>query len=150
MCCPVPHVVPQTPAALQVAFAPPGQGVHETLSWVPQVSTSELATHAPPQRWKPVLQVNPQVPLVQVRTAFAWVGQAVQLVPHESTLVFDEQVVGFVAGQAWKPVLQARPQVGVAPVQVGLPFAGSGQAVQDMPQALTLVLPLATQELPQR
>lgn len=86
---------------------------------------------------------------MQVRVALAWTGQTVQLAPHASGLVLDEQVVGFTAGQAWKPLLQARPQVGVAPVQVGLPLGGSVQAVQDKPQAVTLVLLFATQELPQ-
>jgi hypothetical protein len=51
MCMSVPHVVPQTPADEQVAFAPPGQGVHDVLSWVPQVATAELATHCPLHRW---------------------------------------------------------------------------------------------------
>lgn len=85
--------------------------------------------------------------------ALARVGQTVQLAPHASGLVFDEQVVGFVAGHAWKPVLQASPQTGVAPAegaaQVGLPLGGSVHAVHDMPHALTLVLLFATHELPQ-
>lgn len=99
ICDPVPQVVPQTPAALQVAFAPPGQGV-QAPSWVPHVATAEFETHWPLHRWYPSSHSNPQVPFTQVRTAFARVGQGVQLVPHESTLLFDEHVVGFAVGQA--------------------------------------------------
>lgn len=150
VCESAPHEVPQTPASLQVALSPPGHAVHETLSVVPQVSTSEFATQTPPQRWKPGLQVNPQVPPVQVLTAFGWTGHGVQLAPHEFTLPFAEHVVGLAVGQPWNPVAQASPQVGGVPAQVGPPFAGSGQTVQELPQEFTLVLLLATQVLPQR
>jgi hypothetical protein len=155
VCEPAPQSVPQTPAALQVAVAPPGQGVHDTLSTVPQVATAELATHAPLQRWKPALHWKPQTPAaLQVRTALACAGHGVQLVPHESGLLLDRHKLGFVAGQAWNPVLQLTPQVGVAPVvaavQVGLPLAGSVHAMQDVPHELTLVLLSATQVVPQR
>lgn len=72
-----------------------------------------------------------------------------QVAPQASALVFDAQVVGLVAGQAWKPVLQARPHTGTAPAegaaQVGLPLAGSAQAVHELPHEVTLVLLLATQ-----
>ena len=148
MCESAPHDVPHTPAELQVALAPPGQGVHAP-SAVPQVATSESATHTPEHRWNPSLQLNPQAPLVQVRTAFATVGQGVQLVPQEFTLVLDKHIVGLVAGQAWKLVLQASPHVGVAPAdgaaQVGPPLAGSAHAMHEVPHELTLVLLLATQ-----
>lgn len=51
VCESAPHEVPQTPASLQVAASPPGQGMlHDTLSTVPQVATSELATQAPAHR----------------------------------------------------------------------------------------------------
>lgn len=95
-----PHEVPQTPAVLHVAAAPPGQGIlHDTSSTVPQVSTSEFATHTPLQRWNPELQVNPQVPAVQVRIALGWAAQGVQLDPHESTLLLARHMVGLAAGQ---------------------------------------------------
>jgi hypothetical protein len=139
MCEPAPQVVPHTPAALHVALVPPGQAEHETLSTVPQVSTAELATHAPLHRWKPWLHENPQTPAaLQVRTAFGCAAHGVQLAPHESTLVFDaHRLPPPVTGQAWKPALQDTPQTGAAPAlgaaHVGLPLAGSGHGVHEVP-----------------
>jgi len=121
---------------------------------MPQVDV--LATQAPLHSLKPVLQVNPQALPSQVAVPLVGGdGQTVQEAPHAVTLVFDLQVppqLCMPAGQttphvtllatqtplhSLKPVLQAKLQE--PPLQVAEAFCGTGHAVHEVPQPLTLV-----------
>jgi hypothetical protein len=75
---------------LQVAVPLVGaeQAVHEV---VPQLLALELDRHAVPHKWKPLLQVNPQVVPLQVAVAFAGGVHGVQNVPQVEMLVLDAQ-----------------------------------------------------------
>jgi hypothetical protein len=69
----------------QVAAALGGtlQGVHEA----PHESVLVLLEHAPPHRWKPLLQLKPHVPDVHVVVLFGTEGQGVQEVPQLAMLM---------------------------------------------------------------
>jgi len=68
----------------QVTVPPVGawHGVHDVVSFGPQVATALLLTHLPPHRWKPELHCSAQTPLVQAAAPLVSVGQFTQLVPH--------------------------------------------------------------------
>ena len=90
---------------MQVALALAGTGhaEHE----LPHVATSLLLTHALPQRWKPLLQLKPQLVPSHVAVAFAGAVHAVQLAPHDMGLLFERHWLPHM----WKPVLQLKPQL---------------------------------------
>ena len=67
----------------------PAMQVPPEQSALPQ--QSELAMHAPLHSLKPLPHWNPHAPFEQVGVALATVGHAVQLAPHELTLVSDRQ-----------------------------------------------------------
>jgi hypothetical protein len=71
----------------------PPDGAWQALHEVPQVATALLATHFPPQRWKPLLQRRLQLPLWQVAAPFGSVGQVVQEVPQPVGLSSAAQLV---------------------------------------------------------
>ena len=74
------HVKPHTtPLHDATAFAAAGQVAHPA---VPQVATSLLLTHAPPQSWKPALHASEHTPARHVAVAFARAVHAVHAAPH--------------------------------------------------------------------
>lgn len=104
----------------------------QALSHSPQwLGFVRVSTHTPLQREKPELQVNPQLPDVQVRVALAPVGQLLPQLPQLSTsrLVSMQTLPHFS-----KPLLQKKPHVPAA--QVAEPFGG---ALHTLPQELQLV-----------
>jgi hypothetical protein len=127
------HAVAQALLA-QVAFSPVVPGGH-TEQLAPQAALKSSGTQAPPQLWKPVRQVSPQLVPLQVALALGGVGHGEQeLVPQLLTLVFATHW----PLQAWKPALHAIPQP--TPSHVAEPFAiGGGQAALQLtePQVAT-------------
>ena len=80
------HVTPQVaPLHVAVPVAGAGQAVHEA----PQVASALFETHAPPQRWKPALQVAPQAVPLHEGVPLATAGQAVHAAPQVATALFD-------------------------------------------------------------
>ena len=57
-------------------------GVAHALQDDPHVATLALLTHAPPQRWNPEMQTNPQIPVVHVAVEFAGALQTVAHAPQ--------------------------------------------------------------------
>jgi hypothetical protein len=70
------HCVPS-----QVAEPPVGC-THALHDVVPQLPTSLLLTHLPPQRWYPVAHDNAQLPPTHCAAPWGSVGQAVHDIPH--------------------------------------------------------------------
>jgi hypothetical protein len=66
----------------------------------------ELSMQALPQSLKPGLHWKPHIPFMHVEVALATAGQAVQLPPHEFTLVFDAHN----PEQSWVPMGHAPMQ----------------------------------------
>jgi len=107
-------VTQAVPLQLTMPFATGWQIAHDA----PQAATVSLATQVGaavvPRRQKPgVLQTTrqPRLPVLLSHAAMplaGGAGHAVHDVPHEATLVLDEQVP-VTAGQRWKPALQAVP-----------------------------------------
>lgn len=109
----------------------------------------------PRQTLKPALQFTPHDVPLHVAVPLAGTGHRVQDAPQVLTLLLDTHVppqfcvpAGHVPLQAdatglqippqtLKPVLQATPHED--PLQVATPLVGTGQDVQEDPQALTLV-----------
>jgi len=78
------------PSHLAEPFAGIAHGVHDA----PHVSGSPLLTHAPLQRWKPALHVDPQLVPSQVADAFGGgAGHGVHDAPHDAMLVFEAQLL---------------------------------------------------------
>ena len=120
---------------------PDGQGVHEV---GPQDYGLRLETQLPPDKWKPALQAKPQMPALQVATALAGAAQAVQLRPHDVTVLTVSLTQTL--PHRWKPLAQLTAQL--APLQVATPLAGTGQATHELPHDVRLVF--ETQTPPQR
>ena len=146
MCVPAPQTTPQAP------FTQPwplGHGVQSTPSIVPQVSDELLLTQMPLQRCQPLLQSGTHVPVVPVHVTVPLSGaeQAVQVLPHELTLVLllAVQVAAAPVPHWWKLLLQSTPQV--VPLQTGLPFGGSTHAVQPVAVQPDAVLLFATHDV---
>lgn len=76
------------PSQVAVAFAEGVQGVQA----VPHVAGSVSGTHAEPQRWYPVLQMNPHVVPSHVDVACAGAAHGVHDVPHDAMSLSAEQV----------------------------------------------------------
>lgn len=95
-------------------------------------------THALPHRVKPALQEKPQPSqAIGSHVAIALSGGAghgSHREPHELTLLSSLQV----PLQSWKPLLQWL--LHEVPSHVATAFVGTGQGVQRVPHALTLVL----------
>jgi len=104
------------------------QALSHSPQWIGFVSVS---THTPLQRDKPALQLNPQLPAVQVRVAFATVAQTLPQLPQLSTsrLVSMHTLPHFS-----KPLLQKK--LHVPALQVAEPFGG---ALHTLPQVLQFV-----------
>ena len=132
----------------------------------PQQAAVLLATQMLPARWKPSLQVKPQLLVAcvapRLQTSVPLRGAAGQdalqvppVPPQQAVVMFGSQA--WVVAFRWNPELQATPQLFVACVapalQTSAPFAGSGgQAALQLPpvppqQAGVL---FATQPLPTR
>jgi hypothetical protein len=119
------------PLQLTVPFA----GAVQVVQLAPQASFVLLATQvgavAVPRRQKPGTSQTtrqPSVPVALSHTAMPFAGgagQAVQEVPHELRLVFDEQAP-VPAGQRWKFGLQTVPQAFA--VQLASAFGSVGVA----------------------
>jgi len=146
MCVPAPQTTPQAPLTHPW---PPGHGVQSTPSIVPQVSEELLLTQMPPQRCQPLLQSGTHAPVVPLHMTVPLSGaeQAVQVLPHELTLVLllAVQVAFAPVPHWWKFVLQSTPQV--VPLQTGLPFGGSTHAVQPFAVKPEAVLLFATHDV---
>jgi hypothetical protein len=93
------HVAPQlVPSHVAVPLA----GIEHAVQLEPHVAVDMFDTHAPPQLWKPALQVKPHVVPSQVAVAFEGAVHGVQLEPHAMIEVFETQE----PPQSWKPALQ--------------------------------------------
>jgi hypothetical protein len=131
----------------------------------PQQAVVLLATQMLPARWKPSLQVKPQLlvacvcPALQTSVALTGAAghdalQAPPVPPQHAMVSFGSQ--DWLAEVKWKPSLQVTPQLLVACVapalQTSLPFAGGlGQTLQlppVPPQQLGVLF--AAQALPTR
>jgi hypothetical protein len=108
--------------------------VVQAIALFPTVKVGQLDWQvAPPQSWKPALQVNPHEVPLHVAVALATAGHATQLVPHEFTeaLLAHEFVP-----HSWKPLSQVNPQL--VPLHVAVEFAGGEHATHEVvPQLLT-------------
>jgi hypothetical protein len=146
MCVPAPQTTPQAPLTQPW---PVGHGVQSVPSIVPQVSDELLLTQMPPQRCQPLLQSGVHTPVVplQVTVPLSGAEQAVQVLPHELTLVLllAVQVAVAPVPHWWKLLLQSTPQV--VPLQTGLPFGGSTHAVQPVAVHPDAVLLFATHDV---
>ncbi len=98
------------------------------------VLTSQPFAALPSQFAKPVLQVNPQVPIAHVGVALGGVGHKVPQRPQCIALVpvLTSQPFAALPSQFAKPVLQVSPQTPIAHVPVA--FGGVGHAVPHIPQ----------------
>jgi len=132
-----------TPSQVAVAFAGTEHGVQEL---VPQLAVELLLTHAPLQLWKPELQTNPQMPLVQVGLPLAMVHMEPQP-PQFARLVLvltSHPSVGSLL-QSEKPGLHE--STAQAPLtHAAVPLA-TLQTFPQAPQLLALVLVLTSHPL---
>jgi hypothetical protein len=120
---------------------------------VPQLVTvlvrlvSQPLLSSPSQLPKPVLQVMPQAPAVQVAAALARVGQAVPQAPQLVALVrvSTSQPLLLLLSQLAKPSLQRRPQVPIA--QAAAALAPPAQTVPQAPQLAAEVAVSTSQPL---
>jgi hypothetical protein len=112
------------------------------------VLTSQPSAGLLLQSAKPVLQVNPHAPLVQVAVALAGAGHALLHAPQWLGVerVSTSQPSAGLLLQSPKPVLQAEPQA--PPVQVAVALARTGQALPQRPQWFVSVAGRTSQPLP--
>lgn len=97
------HISPHTPLTqAAVPFGSAGQVMQAVPHAPASLSAAQRALVPVPQRWLPAPQLKSQVPPVQLLLAPVGLGQAVHDVPHDSTLVSDEQM----PLQSWVPVGQ--------------------------------------------
>ena len=128
----VAHVKPQLlPSQVDVALAGATQGVQ----LAPHVATAEFATQAPPQAWKPALQVIPHAVPSQLAMPFIGTVHALhEEAPQVAVLALDTHA----PAHAWNPGLHVNPQL--VPSQVEVAFAGGTQGEHDAAQVPVLVL----------
>jgi hypothetical protein len=123
--------------------------MHDPAGQSASAQHSELSMHAAPHLLKPASHCVPHAPFEQVGVALATDGHAVQLVPHELTLVFDRHRPAQSCVPAAHVPMQDAPfamhafahtfwfdgQLApqAAPSHVAVPPAGAGQAVHDVP-----------------
>jgi hypothetical protein len=131
---------------IAVPFASTGHFVHAA----PQALASSSAAHVVPHWWRPVAQVNPQVPLVHVvLTEPVGAGQGVHDALHEAAAVSEEQIplqlcvpegqLPHTAVASMQAPLQSFCVPGHVPpqtpaVQVAVPPVMAGHAVHEVPQ----------------
>jgi hypothetical protein len=145
------QVNPQVDAA-QVGAAPITGG--HAFMHVPQcetdvrVSTSHPSEAFALQSPKPVLQVNPQVPALQVVAALAAPAQVRPHIPQcvvELLRLVSQPLAAF-PSQSPKPELQRNEQT--PPLHSGVALAGVGHALPQRPQCAVAVRMFASQPLP--
>jgi hypothetical protein len=116
----------------------------------PQALASSSAAQVSPHGWRPLAQVNPQVPLVQVVVAEPWgAGQGVHEVPHDAARVSEAQMPLQLCVPVGQPPqtdeasmhspLQSFCVPGQLPpqtpaVQVAVPPVMAGHGVHEVPQ----------------
>jgi hypothetical protein len=121
-----------------------GHWVHAAVQFAPVVFVS--GAHVVPHRWNPALHAGTQAVPLQVTVPFAGGVQVVHEAPQAAMVSFATHVGAAAVPRRQKPgVLQTTRQLNVPGLAMlshaAIPFAGgAGQAVQDVPHELTLVL----------
>ena len=87
-----------------------------------------LHTHAPPQRWNPVLQAKSQLVPSHVAVAFVGAGHGA----HEVPQLAGSMLLAQRPAHAWEPELQWKPHT--PEEQVAVPESTIGQTFEQEPQ----------------